>query len=78
MWDFASIARTSNGLRRCQGLLAGIGERLSPGATEERNLLVTAQLVTEAALLRKESRGGHFRSDFPKPKNKWRGKHIEW
>jgi L-aspartate oxidase len=46
--------------------------------TEERNLVETARLVVEAALLRKESRGGHFRSDFPKPKAKWRGRHIEW
>jgi L-aspartate oxidase len=38
----------------------------------------TARLIAEAALLRKESRGGHFRSDFPKTKRKWEGKHIEW
>ena len=38
----------------------------------------TAQLITEAALLRKESRCGHFRRDFPKAKRKWRVKHIEW
>ena len=78
MWDYASISRTAPGLRRCVALLANIGERLSPGATEERNLLVTAQLVAEAALLRKESRGGHFRSDFPKTRRKWQGRHITW
>ena len=78
MWDYASISRTAPGLRRCVTLLANIGERLSPGATEERNLLVTAQLVAEAALLRKESRGGHFRSDFPKTRRKWQGRHITW
>jgi len=36
-----------------------------------------ARLITEAALLRKESRGGHYRSDFPRAKSVWRGKHIE-
>ena len=78
MWSYASIARTAPGLRRCMAALQLIGDRLPPGATEERNLHTTAMLVTEAALLRKESRGGHFRSDFPKTRRKWQGKHITW
>jgi L-aspartate oxidase len=78
MWVHASIARTAPGLRRCLAALQQIGERLPPGATEERNLHTTATLVTEASLLRKESRGGHFRSDFPKTRRKWQGKHITW
>jgi L-aspartate oxidase len=78
MWDYASIARTAPGLRRCLSQLAHLGERLPPGATEERNLHTTATLVVEAALLRKESRGGHFRSDFPKSRRKWQGRHITW
>jgi L-aspartate oxidase len=78
MWDHASIARTAPGLRRCLAALQQLEDRLSPGATEERNLLTTATLVTEAALLRKESRGGHFRSDFPKTRRKWQGRHITW
>jgi len=51
---------------------------LTPGMTEERNLVETAQLVVASALLRRESRGGHFRSDFPKPRKQWRGRHVEW
>ncbi len=78
MWTYASIARTAPGLRRCLAALQQIGERLPPGATEERNLLTTATLVTEASLMRKESRGGHFRSDFPKTRRKWQGRHITW
>jgi L-aspartate oxidase len=78
MWTHCSISRTAPGLRRCVGVLGQIGERLSPGATEERNLLTTAQLVAEASLMRKESRGGHFRSDFPKTRRKWQGRHITW
>jgi succinate dehydrogenase / fumarate reductase flavoprotein subunit len=30
------------------------------------NMLSIAQLIANGALLRKESRGGHFRTDFPK------------
>ncbi|MDQ6611428.1 MAG: FAD-binding protein, partial [Gemmatimonadota bacterium] len=78
MWEHASIARTAPGLRKCIAQLDEIAPRLPIGATEERNLLETARLVAEAALLRKESRGGHFRSDFPKSRRKWQGRHITW
>lgn len=78
MWEHAGIDRTAKGLRKGLGLLAEIETRLPPGATEEANLIETARLITEAALMRKESRGGHFRSDFPHAVRKWRGKHIEW
>ncbi|MEJ7758842.1 MAG: L-aspartate oxidase [Gemmatimonadaceae bacterium] len=78
MWEHAGINRTAKGLRACIGLLAAIEKRLPAGATEEANLIDTARLITEAALLRRESRGGHFRTDFPHAKRKWRGRHIEW
>ena len=35
------------------------------GIGELRNLLLVARLVTHAASLRRESRGAHFRADFP-------------
>src|SRR5260221_1816042 len=78
MWENAGIARTAKGLRNCLSALSSIEERLPIGATEEANMVQTARLIAEAALLRKESRGGHFRSDFPHAKRKWRGRHIEW
>ena len=78
MWEYAGIARTARGLRKGLALLQEIADRLAPGATEERNLVDTARLITEAALMRRESRGGHFRSDYPKRQQAWRGKHIEW
>lgn len=78
MWEHAAIARTESGLRTNLRLLTDIESRLPPGATEELNLVQTARLITEAALLRKESRGGHYRADFPRSKRKWRGRHIEW
>lgn len=39
------------------------------------NMLLVAKLITEAALMRTESRGGHFRQDFPDSLKRWR-KHI--
>ena len=36
------------------------------------NLVTTAKLIAAGALAREESRGGHFRSDFPEPRETWR------
>jgi L-aspartate oxidase len=77
MWDHAGIARTAKGLRTCLGELDDLETRLPVGATEEMNLAQTARLIAEGALLRKESRGGHYRADFPRAKQAWRGRHIE-
>src|SRR3954465_9707375 len=78
MWDHCGIDPTAKGLRLGLSKLAEIDSRLPVGATEETNMVQTSRLIAEAALLRKESRGGHYRSDFPRAKRKWSGKHIEW
>jgi L-aspartate oxidase len=78
MWRHAGIDRTAQGLVDAVDELSEIIDRLPVGATEEANLADTAFLIVTAALQRTESRGGHFRRDFPRPKNKWRGRHIEF
>jgi len=40
--------------------------------SEARNLLLVARLVASAALDREESRGAHYREDFPNPLPEWR------
>lgn len=40
---------------------------------ELQNMLIVAALMTRAALLREESRGGHFRQDYPSTCKKWLG-----
>lgn len=40
---------------------------------EVGNLLTIAHLILKSALFRTESRGGHYRSDYPKPSNDWLG-----
>jgi L-aspartate oxidase len=77
MWQHAGISRTAKGLRACLDALADIERRLPVGATEELNLVQTGRLIAEAALLRKESRGGHYRADYPRAKRAWRGRHVE-
>lgn len=39
-------------------------------------MLLIADLITESALKRSESRGGHYRSDYPEEKESWLGKSI--
>src|SRR6476469_2941705 len=78
MWDYCGIDRSAKGLRLGLSKLDEIESRLPQGATEEANMVQTSRLIADAALLRKESRGGHYRSDFPRAKRKWSGKHIEW
>jgi L-aspartate oxidase len=76
MWEHAGIERTSTGLRTCLAALQEIAERLPAGATDEANMALTARLITEAALLREESRGGHYRADFPLPRRAFAQRHM--
>ena len=54
------VMRAAPGLRKLLDLCAQI-EPEAPGAPA----LTAARLIAEGALARTESRGGHFRSDFP-------------
>ena len=36
------------------------------------DLLLTGLLIANGALTRQESRGGHYRTDFPRPRAPWR------
>jgi L-aspartate oxidase len=42
---------------------------------ELSNLVLLGRLIAEASLIRKESRGAHFREDFPQPSSDWL-KHV--
>jgi L-aspartate oxidase len=80
-WDKVGIIRDKDGLAQAAGTLAAWQQALTPPtdqpAYELSNLILTARLLTEAALIREESRGAHFRSDFPESSPKWQC-HIVW
>ena len=77
-WEHAGMARTAVGLRKALAELDIIIAELPPGATEELNLALTAHLIAESALVREESRGGHYRSDFPLPRSMWADRHVRF
>ncbi len=62
--DAAGIAAAATEIERLAAELAIAGED-SPEALETRNLLLCGRLVAVAARAREESRGAHFRADFP-------------
>ena len=82
MWDDVGIVRDEASLRRATGRLGQVGsELLTTGIGEKgrafnmtwsdwlnlRSQIETSQVIAQAALKRENSRGAHFRSDFPGP-----------
>ncbi len=71
MWEKVGLVRDEEGLAAALEELEVLAERHRNAAGEARNLLGVARLLTAAALARRESRGGHFRADFPTPDPSW-------
>lgn len=74
-WNNVGIIREKRELTEAANILAAWQKSL-PQPTDRpsyelNNLVLTGRLVTEAALLREESRGAHFRSDFPHSSPQW-------
>lgn len=76
MWDEVGIERNAEGLAsaaaRLASFAAALPEPRTPGDHELRSLVTCGRLATAAALLREESRGAHYRRDFPEPREEWR------
>jgi L-aspartate oxidase len=79
MWQKVGIIRDKVGLTQAVDVLAAwyhcLPEPTDRPSYELNNLVLTSRLVAEAALLREESRGAHFRSDFSQHSEDWE-KHI--
>jgi L-aspartate oxidase len=69
MWKDAGLLRDADGLLRAQRALDALAVTMPRGlfrrAVEARNLHLVAGMIVAAALGREESRGAHFRNDFP-------------
>lgn len=81
MLRYAGVKRTADGLKKGLEELKRHETFLDSNLSKREdyefvNLLTCAMLTTEAALLREESRGGHFREDFPDKDDRHWIKHI--
>ena len=79
MWDRLGLVRDEAGLLAGQtALTTWLDEMPEPRTASEHelaNMLLIGRLMATAAGERRESRGGHYRSDFPNTDPKWR-RHI--
>jgi L-aspartate oxidase len=69
MWQDVGIVRTGAGMKRAIEHLQQVSPRVAHPQTrrayEAQNLHVAGLLVARSALAREESRGAHYRTDFP-------------
>jgi succinate dehydrogenase/fumarate reductase flavoprotein subunit len=86
MWDKVGIVRSGDDLQKALNRLSRLG-RMAGGvaatcrnrhwnrelleALELRLMVKTAELIATSALLRTESRGSHYRRDFPETDRDW-------
>ncbi|MEO8603170.1 MAG: fumarate reductase/succinate dehydrogenase flavoprotein subunit, partial [bacterium] len=82
---YVNIVRQQDELQQALVELDGVKQEIAqakaPGASQYNpgwheaialgSLMITAEAVTRAALLREESRGGHTRTDFPGERDEW-------
>jgi L-aspartate oxidase len=80
MWRHAGLVRSADSLHSAREALADANRPAGAAAADRdalelANLALLSRLVVESALLREESRGAHFRTDFPRRHPDWQG-HI--
>jgi L-aspartate oxidase len=77
----AGVLRSSDSLVRTSSDLTRIEDRTSAQpcveAWETTNLFQLAQAILKAALIRQETRGSHWREDFPESSNQWRKRIVQ-
>ncbi len=67
---YVGIERSEQGLTLALQRLTELAYKHQDHLTMS-NMLTTARIITISAAMRKESRGGHYRTDFLKPDAKW-------
>lgn len=66
LWEDVGIVRTDTSLRKALAALQRVSDREGAGASQAlRDAMEVARIITRSALERRESRGSHYRADFP-------------
>jgi L-aspartate oxidase len=84
MWDYVGIVRNEENLNLMLGKLRQMETKMNDSNSaglnvqflELKNMIAVSKLITESALMRKESRGTHYREDYPLTDDKNWLKHI--
>ncbi len=81
MWNYVGIIRDEEKLRTAQNMLSELQQEAQhlkasdsaelQGCLEVQDMLKVAQVITLAALVRTESRGAHYRADYPQMDPAW-------
>lgn len=75
-WKYCGISRSAEGLKEALRALESAAMRRAAGTTRRqhqlRNTHSVATLIARCALAREESRGGHYRTDFPEARPEFR------
>ncbi len=87
MWEYVGIFKDEKGLLHAEKELQSLAAEAKrmKARTDQRgrnrdlqdcleieNMIITAQSIVRAGLVRKESRGAHSRTDYPEMKEEWR------
>jgi len=84
MWDYVGIIRNKESLNLMLKELRHMEKRIddlhrkgvSVQFLELKNMATVSKLITKAAQIRRESRGTHYREDYPKTDDKNWLKHV--
>ncbi len=81
MWELVGIVRSDERLKKARDIIEEINDKIakmikmrkfSSTLFELRNMGITAQLVIESSLMRKESRGLNYNEDYPHEREEYR------
>jgi L-aspartate oxidase len=79
-WEHCGLVRSAAGLTETLSKLEGIGHGVRTGLSrrdfEARSIADVLKLIAACALAREESRGGHYRSDFPEKSDCFRAHSV--